>query len=68
VTGLFLLLLPAVPLALLLGVPEAPEGIEGNWIQTVPGKGWCMLFRLYGPGESWSDKTWRPGEIDLVES
>jgi hypothetical protein len=48
--------------------PEAPEGKEGNWIQTVPGKGWCMLFRLYGPGESWFDKTWRLGEIDLVES
>ena len=46
--------------------PEAPAGKEGNWIQTVPGKGWCMLLRLYGPGESWFDKTWRPGEIELV--
>ena len=46
--------------------PEAPEGKEGNWAQTVPGKGWFVLLRLYGPGESWFDKTWRPGEIELV--
>jgi hypothetical protein len=48
--------------------PEAPEGKEGNWVQTVPGKGWFTIFRLYGPGESWFDKTWRLGEIELVES
>jgi hypothetical protein len=47
--------------------PEAPEGKEGNWAQTVPGKGWFVLLRLYGPGESWFDKTWRPGEFELVE-
>jgi hypothetical protein len=48
--------------------PEAPDGKEGNWVQTVPGKGWFAMLRLYGPGESWFDKTWRPGEIELVES
>jgi hypothetical protein len=46
--------------------PEAPEGMENNWIQTVPGKGWFTVLRLYGPGESWFDKTWRPGAIELV--
>jgi len=45
--------------------PAAPAGHEGNWIQTVPGKGWSVILRLYGPGESWFDKTWRPGEIEL---
>ena len=29
--------------------PEPPEGYENNWIQTVPGKGWNTIFRLYGP-------------------
>jgi hypothetical protein len=29
--------------------PEAPEGIENNWVQTVPGKGWLATLRLYGP-------------------
>jgi len=46
--------------------PEPPAGHEGNWIQTVPGKGWFCFFRLYGPLEPWFDKTWRPGEIELV--
>ncbi|MGD8957887.1 MAG: DUF1254 domain-containing protein [Chromatiaceae bacterium] len=47
--------------------PEAPAGKEGNWIQTIPGKGWNMLFRLYGPLEPWFAKTWRPGDPELVE-
>ncbi|MBY3027087.1 DUF1254 domain-containing protein [Rhizobium leguminosarum] len=47
--------------------PKAPEGKKDNWIQTVPGKGWFAIFRLYGPLEPWFDKTWRPGEIELVE-
>lgn len=29
--------------------PNAPKGFENNWIQTVPGKGWNTIFRLYGP-------------------
>jgi len=33
----------------------------------VPGKGWFALLRLYGPLEPWFEKTWRPGEIVLVE-
>jgi hypothetical protein len=48
--------------------PEAPEGSENNWIQTVPGKGWFVILRLYSPGEAWFDKTWRPGEIELIEA
>ena len=47
--------------------PEAPAGQEANWIATVPGKGWFAIFRLYGPLEPWFDKTWKPGEIELVE-
>ena len=47
--------------------PKAPEGKESNWIQTVPGKGWNVILRFYGPLEPWFDKTWRPGEIELNE-
>jgi hypothetical protein len=47
--------------------PEAPEGLEDNWLQTVPGKGWFVLLRLYSPTEAWFDKTWRPGDIELVK-
>jgi len=46
--------------------PKPPKGKEANWIETVPGKGWYTLLRLYGPLEPWFDKTWRPGEIKLV--
>jgi hypothetical protein len=45
----------------------APAGKEANWIATVPGKGWFAIFRLYGPLDPWFDKTWRPGEIELVK-
>jgi len=45
--------------------PSAPSGMEGNWVQTLPGKGWFMILRLYGPLEPWFNKTWRPGEIEL---
>ena len=47
--------------------PNAPAGKEGNWLQTIPGKGWNMLFRLYGPLQPWFDKTWRPGDPELVK-
>jgi hypothetical protein len=47
--------------------PKAPAGMENNWVQTVPGKGWNTLFRLYGPLKPWFDKTWRPSEIELVK-
>jgi hypothetical protein len=36
-------------------------------VQTVPDKGWNVVLRLYSPLESWYDKTWRPGEIELVK-
>ena len=26
-----------------------------------------VALRLYGPLEPWIEKTWRPGEIELVE-
>lgn len=47
--------------------PKAPAGKENNWMQTMPGKGWNTIFRLYSPLEPWFDKTWRPGEIELVK-
>jgi hypothetical protein len=46
--------------------PDAPAGKENNWIQTIPGKGWNMILRLYDPLESWLNKTWMPGKIEEV--
>jgi hypothetical protein len=45
--------------------PKPPAGKEKNWVQTVPGRGWNTILRLYGPLEPWFAKTWRPGEIEL---
>ena len=45
--------------------PKAPPGKEINWVQTVPGRGWNTVLRMYGALEPWFNKTWRPGEIEL---
>lgn len=47
--------------------PKAPAGKENNWVQTIPGKGWNTLLRLYSPLEPWFNKTWRPGEIEPMQ-
>ncbi len=47
--------------------PKPPKGHEENWIQTIPGRGWNMLLRLYGPLEPWFDKEWQPGDPQLVK-
>ena len=47
--------------------PKAPNGQESNWLQTVEGKSWFSILRMYGPLEPWINKTWKPGEIELVK-
>lgn len=48
--------------------PEKPEGVErSNWIQTIPGKGWFQILRLYSPKLSFFDKTWRISEVEEVK-
>ena len=47
--------------------PKPPEGQENNWIQTDPSKGWNTILRLYGPLETSYDKTWKPGDPELVK-
>jgi hypothetical protein len=48
--------------------PTQPAGVKrGNWIQTVPGKGWWTILRLYSPLEPFFTKAWRLSEIELVK-
>ena len=47
--------------------PTSPSGKDRNWIQTVPGKSWFPILRIYGPLEPWFDKTWKPGEVELLK-
>jgi hypothetical protein len=47
--------------------PQPPTGKAGNWLQTLPGKSWFAILRMYGPLEPWINKTWRPSEIERVD-
>ncbi len=44
--------------------PKAPAGKEANWMETVPGKGYFAILRLYSPTEAAFDKSWVPGDIE----
>lgn len=46
---------------------KPPDGKEGNWVQTMPQEGFNVLLRLYGPLEPWFDKSWKPGDFELVD-
>ena len=47
--------------------PKLPDGVPGeNWVQTNPGKGWFVYLRLYGPEQRWFDKSWVPGDPELI--
>jgi len=47
--------------------PTQPANVKrGNWIQTMPGKGFIPCLRLYSPLEPFFDKTWRPSEVEPV--
>ena len=47
--------------------PKAPEGFENNWIETIPGKSWFVILRMYSPLKPWIDQSWRPGEVERVK-
>ena len=47
--------------------PNAPVGFENNWLQTITGKSWFAILRVYGPLKPWIEKTWIPGEVTLVK-
>jgi hypothetical protein len=45
--------------------PEQPDGVpDGNWIQTMPDKGFFAILRLYSPLAGFFDKSWQVGEIE----
>jgi hypothetical protein len=47
--------------------PTPPPQGEKSWIKTKRGEGFFVYFRFYGPLEPFYDKTWKPGEIELVK-
>ena len=44
--------------------PTAPAGHQDQWIQTNPGAGWFVCFRIYGPEQAAFDKSWKPGDFE----
>jgi hypothetical protein len=46
--------------------PKRPDG-AANWVQTLPGKSWFTIFRLYGPLQPWFDKSWKLPDIERVK-
>jgi hypothetical protein len=40
---------------------------ENNWGSTVPGKGWFVVFRFYGPLGGYINKTWVLNDIELID-
>jgi hypothetical protein len=47
--------------------PEAPAGKEANWVETIPGKSWFPIVRIYGPLEPWLEQTWRLNEFEPID-
>jgi hypothetical protein len=48
--------------------PEKPQGVpDGNFVQTIPGRGWFQILRFYSPTKPFFDKSWQPGEVELVK-
>jgi len=46
--------------------PKPPAGKEDQWIKTIPGRGWFLYLRLYGPEPAAFDGSWKPGDIENV--
>jgi hypothetical protein len=44
--------------------PKAPAGKEANWMPTVAGQKFELLFRLYGPEKPFFDKAWKLPDVE----
>jgi hypothetical protein len=47
--------------------PSAPKGHESNWVQTARTRVGAFSCACTAPLQPWFDKTWRPGEFELVK-
>jgi hypothetical protein len=45
----------------------APAGLEANWIETVPGKGFYPMMRFYTPKAGLFDGTWKLPDVELMK-
>ena len=47
--------------------PTAPIGKQANWLATPEGKGYFAVLRLYGPTETYLNKSWKPGDFQILK-
>jgi hypothetical protein len=48
--------------------PERPKGVaEKNWIQTVKGRDFMGVIRLYGADLPFFDQTWKPDDVVKIK-
>jgi hypothetical protein len=47
--------------------PKPPAGKDANWAPTVAGHDYFLLFRFYGPSETFFDKSWKLGDLKKVK-
>jgi hypothetical protein len=48
--------------------PELPpDGVDdGRWIQTLPGVGWFVYFRIYGPERPAFNREWQLPDFQIT--
>jgi len=46
--------------------PEQPDAAPGRWIKTLPGRGWFVYFRIYGPDAPAFDGTWQLPDFEPI--
>ncbi len=51
-------------LELQFGPSLADSERSDRWIKTIPGKGWFVYFRIYGPTTPAFDGGWKPGDFE----
>ena len=55
-----------LPVGLRFG-PSTPKGLERNWIETLPGKGFLVGFRACHPTEGLFDGSWKLNDVDKLK-
>ncbi|MDN7180531.1 DUF1214 domain-containing protein [Caballeronia sp. SEWSISQ10-4 2] len=43
--------------------PDSP-GAGKNWFRTLPGKGYFIILRIYGPTKAFFEKDWKPSDVE----
>jgi len=47
--------------------PQAPDGLEANWIPPAEGRRFFLLFRFYGPEPGTFDGSYELNNIELLD-